>query len=431
MTYRQALRYLDSFINYEAKDDYNYKDSFSLDRMARLASLLGDPQESVRSVHIAGTKGKGSTCAMVQSILKHAGFNVGLYTSPHLSSFTERIRINDRLISERDVACFLGKVKSAVDRMKDDIPSFFEVYTAVAFLYFKEKKVDYAVYEVGLGGRLDATNIVEPLVSVITPISYEHTDKLGHTLGQIASEKAGIIKKDSVCVVAPQEKEALDAIKNIAEQKNTRLIIIGRDVHFKEMRSDESGEVFAVRGSLAIYPRLATSLIGAHQIANASGAIAAIEVLISKGAIVPKSAIVRGLKYVKWPGRLEIVSKRPYIVLDGAQNRASAHVLKNAVNKIFNYKKLILVLGVSGDKDIKGILRELLPISDKVILTKSRMVNRAMDPAKIIKFIAKSKDVRLTANVSEALRMAKAGARPSDMILVTGSLFVVGEAREL
>ena len=221
MTYPEALRYLESFINYEKMDGYNYKSSLKLERMKRLAALLGDPQNSAKSVHIAGTKGKGSTASYVYSILKSAGFRTGLYTSPHLVDFRERIRIggpstspgqsrakpgDDRLISEKDLSSIVEKIRDVVDSsMKNDKPSLFEICTALAYIYFKEKKADLVVYETGLGGRLDATNIIEPLVCAITPLSYEHTDKLGDTLEEIAGEKCGIIKSGSICVSAPRQ----------------------------------------------------------------------------------------------------------------------------------------------------------------------------------------------------------------------------------
>ncbi|MDO8535402.1 MAG: Mur ligase family protein, partial [Candidatus Omnitrophota bacterium] len=199
MTYREALKYLDSFINYEQIGSYDYKASLKLERMKRFVSLLGDPQKNTRCVHVAGSKGKGSTAVYLYSILRQAGFNTGLYTSPHLITFRERIRINDELISEEDLSRILTNIKETIEsHMKDEMPTFFEVYTAIAYLYFKEKNVDFAVYEVGLGGRLDATNVIEPLACAITPISYEHTDKLGHTLSEIAAEKCGIIKDNAV-----------------------------------------------------------------------------------------------------------------------------------------------------------------------------------------------------------------------------------------
>ena len=436
MTYPEALQYLNSFINYERETRYDYNKSFKLDRIRRIARLLGDPHREVPSIHVAGTKGKGSTAAIIQSILTQAGFRAGLYTSPHLASFRERIKIGGALIGEEDVSCLLKKIKRVVDRMEEEPPSFFEVYTALAYLYFKEKKADIAVYETGLGGRLDATNIIEPLVSVITPISYEHTDRLGSTLREIASEKGGIIKEGGICVLAPQEEEALGALERICEEKKARIVLVGRDVRARELSADEEKEVFSVLSPSAEYPRLEMSLLGSHQVVNAATAIAAVEALREHGITVAPAAIEKGVAAASWPGRLEVVSRGPFVLLDGAQNKASAKVLSSAVKKIFRdrgkYKDLVLVLGVSKDKDIKGILDELLPIADRVILTKSKIVERATEPSAVRAFInAGTKDVVLTANVKEALDKAYSKANSEDLILVTGSLFVVGEAREL
>ena len=436
MTYQEATEYLNSFINYERETRYDYNISFKLDRIRRIARLLGDPHREVPSIHVAGTKGKGSTSAIIQSILTQAGFKTGLYTSPHLVSLRERIRIGGTLIAEDDVARLLEKVKIIVEKMRGDEPSFFEVCTALAYLYFKEKKADIAVYETGLGGRLDATNIIEPLVSVITPISYEHTDRLGSTLREIASEKGGIIKEGGICVLAPQEEEALGVLERICEAKKARIVLVGRDVRARELSADEEKEVFSVSSPSAEYPRLETRLIGSHQVVNAATAIAAIEALREHGIRVAPAAIEKGVAAASWPGRLEVVSRWPFVLLDGAQNKASANVLSSAVKKIFRdrgkYKDLVLVLGVSKDKDIKGILEELLPIADRVILTKSKIVERAAEPSAVRAFInAGTKDVVLTANVKEALDKAYSKANSEDLILVTGSLFVVGEAREL
>ena len=433
MTYQEALRYLDQFINYENTDSYSYKSSFKLERMWRLCSLLGDPQKDVRSIHVAGTKGKGSTSAIIHSILKNSGFKTGLYTSPHLSSFRERIRIDDELIAEDDVGGILDTIKKAVDGMGDDKPSFFEIYTALAFLYFKREGVDFAVYEVGLGGRLDATNVIDPLVCAITPISYEHTNILGDTLAGIAHEKAGIIKENSICVSAPQEKEALGVIENVCREKGVGLVLVGRDIKFKETKASDEEEVFEVSSLFGKHDNLHMKLLGAHQVVNSAVAIGAVEALRLSGASVGKDAIKRGIESVRWPGRLEVVRKRsPRVVLDGAQNKASADALARSVRKIFKYDKLILVLGVSKDKDIKGILKELVPISDIIILTKSKVINRAMDPALIRSLITPaSKDVIVTQGVEDALDKAMSKAGPSDLILVTGSLFVVGEARKI
>ncbi len=435
MTYPEALEYLDSFINLEKLDKYNYKVSFKLERMKRLAALLGDPQRSVRSIHIAGSKGKGSTASYVHSILGSSGFKIGLYTSPHLASLRERIRIGDELISEEDLAQILGQIRMAVESsMNDDRPTFFEIYTAIAFAYFKNKRVDLAVYEVGLGGRLDATNLIEPLVSAITPLSYEHTDKLGDTLKEIAIEKCGIIKTGSICVSAPQEEEALKVIEEACKEKKSRLILIGRDIKLRESASDEDSNTFGVSGPFGVYEDLKTSLIGPHQTVNAATAIGIIEALRLQNVTVPVDAVRNGIKNAKWPGRLEVIKRRPFVILDGAHNKASALILVEAVKKIFKYRKLILVLGVSKDKDINGILGQLLPESDTIILTKSKVLPRALDPVKIKEEISNMKndvkDVILTGNTEEALSRALSVASPDDLILVTGSLFIVGEVRE-
>jgi len=432
MTYREALKYLDSFVNFEKSDGYNYKTSFKLERMKRLAALLGDPQRSVRSIHIAGSKGKGSTASYVHSILGSAGFKTGLYTSPHLVSFRERIRIGGELISEEDLARILGRIKRVLESsMKDGRPTFFEIYTALAYIYFKERRADLAVYEVGLGGRLDATNLVESLISAITPLSYEHTDKLGDTLEEITTEKCGIIKRGSICVSAPQERPALKVIEDICKERKVRLILVGRDIKFKELASDENSNTFGVSGLFREYEGLKTSLIGPHQMVNAATAIGIIEALRLQKVIIPEKAVRNGIRDARWPGRLEIVDRRPFVLLDGAHNKASARILVEAVKKIFKFRKLILVFGVSKDKDVKGILEELMPLSDFIVLTKSKVPERAMEPVKIRETLEQIRNDRSTIiapNVKEALNIARLNTSPDDLILVTGSLFVVGEA---
>ncbi len=440
MTYREALTYLDSLINYEKKTDYDYKESIKLDRMRRLLGLLDNPHKGIRSIHVAGTKGKGSTAAIIHSILMSAEYKTGLYTSPHLVSFRERIRVGDELISEGSISALLEKVKGAVEKMYDERPSFFEVYTAVAFLYFRQEGVDFAVYETGLGGRLDATNIVEPLVAVITPISYEHTDKLGDTLALIANEKAGIIKAGCVCISAPQEKEALGVIENRCSENGVKLMLVGRDITLTESGSSEDGELFSVKSFFDGYIDLETRLLGGHQLENAAAAIGAAEALRYHDIVIRNEAIRAGVSSAAWPGRFEIVGKRPYVVLDGAQNRASARALAAAVKRIFGpdkkrYERLILVFGISNDKDIAGVLEEVAPISDTVIITKAKVAGRAAEPLFIEKKLAPIKgaprDIQLTAGVGEALDRALRMAGERGLVVVTGSLFVVGEAREI
>ena len=448
MTFKEAQEYLNSFINYETKVEFPYKESFRLERMTDFLESLGNPQGAIKSIHIAGTKGKGSTCAYVANILKEAGFKTGLYTSPHLNTFRERIRILDNktqdlkpesyfsgMISEDDVCVYVEKIKQAVDRFNEksqwDKLSFFEAYTALAFLYFKDKNTDFVVLETGLGGRLDATNAADSLVCAITPISFEHTQKLGNTLESIATEKAGIIKKKNQIVVsAIQPDEALRAIRKRCQEFDAKLYVVGKDIFFEELFSDISGQVFNYFDSFSEYANLRTGLVGHHQLINAATAIGIIDALRLFNFIVPSDAIKRGLETTFWPGRFEVIDKDPFVILDGAQNAASAEALKDTIKKIFGDKKVILILGVSQDKDLKGICKALEPIAKTVILTKADNA-RASEPKKLAEFFPKNKNIKITSSVKEAVELSRSISKKTDIILITGSLFVVGEAREL
>ncbi|MDD5596034.1 MAG: bifunctional folylpolyglutamate synthase/dihydrofolate synthase [Candidatus Omnitrophica bacterium] len=442
MTYPQAIKYLETFINYEKLTDYPYKESLKLERIKDFLRAIGDPQESLKCIHIAGTKGKGSTSAFITYILRSAGFKVGLYTSPHLSDFRERIRVLrepgagsrepgdfEGMVSQKDLTRLVKKIKPAIEKYNQKSKygplSFFEVYTALAFVYFLEQKTDFAVLETGLGGRLDATNVVNPLVCAITPISYEHTQKLGNSLREIATEKAGIIKDcQAIVISAPQEKEAQEVIETKCRKSGVKLYTIGKEIKYLRR-----GDSFTVKGLLRGYAGLKTSLIGEHQLINASVAVGVIEALASQGAGVDASAIKRGIAQTLWPGRCEIISKNPLIILDGAQNIASAAALKEAIKKNFRYRNLILVLGISSDKDLRGICRELADLADKVILTKANNP-RAASPERLAGNFAQ-KENYLTYSLKEAKELALSLAGKQDLILVTGSLFVVGEFRDV
>ncbi|MEI8175480.1 MAG: folylpolyglutamate synthase/dihydrofolate synthase family protein [Candidatus Omnitrophota bacterium] len=433
MDYQVAIEYLNSFINYEKINRFDYGSSFRLTRMRRLAASLGDPQRSLRCIHIAGTKGKGSTAAMTASILRHAGFKTGLYTSPHLISFRERISINDEAIGESDLARLVSLMRPAIEGLgvsEDDRPTFFEVYTALALLFFKEKAVDLAVIEVGMGGRLDATNIIEPLCCAITPISLEHTQILGATVRAIAVEKAGIVKEGIPCVSAPQEADVAAVLRDVCAHKKSLLREVGRDILFEEEVSGASQRRLhlRVRGACGEYPHLESGLLGDHQMVNAATAIGLVEYLRTYDIIIPYSAVRDGLREVKWPGRFQIIGPEASIIVDGAQNSASARSLKEAVKKTFGKPRLILVLGFSQDKDIAGVCDELVPISNEVILTKAASP-RAQEPEVIMRSIKKK--VRVTRSVPEALALAGKLAGSDALILVTGSLFVVGEVLQL
>ncbi len=402
---------------------------------------INNPQQSLRCVHIAGTKGKGSTCAFIAYILKAAGFKTGLYTSPHLSDFRERIRILnpkrrtripqpefEGMIPKNALTNLVEKIKPAIEkynRICEYGPlSFFEVYTALAFMYFKKMQVDFVVLETGLGGRLDATNAVNPCVCVITPISYEHTRQLGNSLREITAEKAGIIKSNGVVITAPQAEEARRVLRGRCAELGAKLYEVGKDITFRKTKNG-----FSVEGVFMKYPNLKLRLLGGYQLINAAAALGAVEALRHYNIKINSTAIKNGFYNTAWPGRCEIVLQKPYVVLDGAQNIASAGALKQAINENFKYNKLTLVLGVSKDKDIKGICRIFYNLADKVILTKADNPRAAL-PETIERYF-KGKETYLTNSVKEAMALATAKVNPEDLILVAGSLFVVGAAREL
>ena len=440
MTYPESIQYLESFVNYEKLSVYPYKESLKLERIRDFLAKIDNPQDALKCLHIAGTKGKGSTSAFLAYILRRAGYKTGLYTSPHLSDFRERIRIlapNSKLkipnlefegmISEKEVALLIERLKPAIEdynkHSKYGPLSFFEVYTSLAFVYFKEERVDFAVLETGLGGRLDATNVVNPLVAAITPISYEHTQKLGNTLGKIAAEKAGIIKERELSVIsAPQEKEAAAVIKNKCIEAGVKLYEVGKDITYQK----GNGE-FKINGVLGEYPGLKIKLLGEHQLINASVAVGAIEALKYHNIGIGYDAIKRGLCNTIWPGRCEILSYDPLVVLDGAQNIASMRALKEAVKENFKYKRLVLVLGISSDKDIKGICNEIYDLADEIIVTCADNP-RAIEPGVLAGYF-NGKKVHITDNVRQAKESVFRLAKHGDLTLVCGSLFVVGEFR--
>ncbi len=431
MDFRESLEYLMKYADYERLPRSGIV--WDLGRIERLLKRLGDPQYAARAVHVAGTKGKGSTSAMIASILRQAGYRVGLYTSPHLLSFTERIRVDGRPIDEVDWARLVEVVRPHVEAENalGDLGELttFEILTAMAFLHFRDVRADYQVVEVGLGGRLDATNVVRPEVGVITSISYDHTDVLGDTLAKIAGEKAGIIKPGATVVSAPQAAEAMAVIERACLEKGAPLVKVGRDVTWRQAGFDETGQDFHVKGRRRGYDLL-IPLLGGHQLENAASAVAVAEVLAEKDGNITPQAIIEGLRVVEWPGRLQVLRRRPWLVVDGAHNAYSMHRLGGALRAYFAYDHLMLILGFSGDKDIAGMVNEVTGMSGDIILAASRHP-RSVKPALLAEeFRRHGVAPRLAGSVGEAVRLALAGAGPGDLICGTGSMFVVAEVME-
>ena len=404
----------------------------SLGPVSQLLDRLNNPQEQYRTVIVGGTNGKGSIAAMISSILSEGGEKVGLYTSPHLIDIRERIRVNGRLISKKEIAGLIEKVRGEV---KEDV-TYFEFVTALAFLHFCRSNVDMAVLEVGMGGRLDATNLVIPEVSVISNVSLEHREYLGNNLEAVAREKGGIIKDGGLCITAAKQKSVLKALENICNDRRARLYRVGKDVKIRETKRLRHGgncapekNTFSYRGIVKNYSNLVCPLIGRHQLENAAVALGTIDLLTAKGLDVDDRAVTHGLRNVQWEGRLEVLQNSPMLVVDGAHNPAGASVLRRALKENFSYRKLIILFGVLGDKDYRTMLKKLAPLADRLILTKSEE-KRGMHPKDVLPVAKIYMDsVEVVENSREALSRAFAFAGKDDLICVTGSLFLVGEIK--
>lgn len=434
LTFADATRYLSSFTNYERQPQVPYtRETFNLDAFETFLAHLENPHQRLNSIVVAGTKGKGSTAAMIASIAQASGLKVGLYSSPHLCSIRERIQVDGKMISEGDFAALVTQLLPHLEapgpgEMRG-LRTFFEILTAMALIHFRAVRVDLAVLEVGLGGRLDATNVVTPLLSVITPISLDHTDILGETIPLIAREKAGIIKPQGLAVVAPQPPEALAVIRAVCASQGARLVDVEREVHWRPVHSSWRGSVFALESPIRSYPRLEIPLAGPHQILNAATAIVAVEQLEAQGLPIVQEGISQGLRRVRWEGRLETVSRQPWVVLDGAHNRDSARRVREALATCFAYRRLILVLGIAANKDLEGIIEELVPLASQTIATQAEPA-RAAPPQRLAELACKwTAHVLVQEDVREALVQAVALAEAEDLVLVTGSLYLVGDAK--
>jgi dihydrofolate synthase/folylpolyglutamate synthase len=439
MTYEEALAFWYRRTNYEVRAAQ--PDDLKLDRMRGLLRYLGDPHRRVRAVHVAGSKGKGSTAAMLAAVLRQAGYRTGLFTSPHLSRVEERIQIDGATITRDELASLMAEIRTAVEAYEaknpgeGEAPTFFEIVTALGFLHFVRRRVDVAVLEVGLGGRFDSTNVCCPLVSVITSISFDHTRQLGNTLERIAGEKAGIVRP-GVCVVSGvRTQEARRVIEAAALAEGAPLVELDRDFHY----AHQPGHVTAdhvqlprvqVTTQRRAWPELEVGLIGEHQAANAAVAVAAVELLREQGLIIPDPAVAGGLAGVCWPARMEVVAQRPMVVLDCAHNVASAQALVDTLETSFAPKTRRLVFAASNDKDMPGMLAVLGPHFHHVYLTRFSTSPRCADPAPLADFLKQAKvSCSIHACAPEALAAARRDCSAEDLVCVTGSVFLAGELR--
>lgn len=431
-TYAEAMDYLYSFVNWEVSRHMRYSpEVMTLARPRQVLADLGNPHEAYPIIHVTGTKGKGSVGAMCAASLEAAGLRVGLYSSPHLQDFRERFRVNNVLISEQELFDLITAVRPFVDNVPDI--TWFEVTTAIAFLYFAQQKVDAAVVEVGLGGRLDATNVVTPVVSVITSLSYDHTYLLGDLLAAIAREKGGIIKPGVPVVTAPQAPEALAVLTEIAAEKEAPLTVVGQDWYYTPGWSTWNRQEFtAWRAGQEPQP-FCTVLPGEHQALNAALALAVLDVVRQAGLPVTTDHARTGFMRVDWPGRLEVVEHEPLMVLDAAHNAASARRLVAALTDLFPQRPLALIFGASADKDIDGMFEALLPVVDHLIVAQA-VHPRALAPDDLV---VKAYQMNFAGSVDkipsvvDALDQASRLVGPEGLICVTGSLFIVGEMREV
>jgi dihydrofolate synthase/folylpolyglutamate synthase len=440
--FQEALDYLYSFIDYSVERSYRYSpEVFDLGRVRELLGSLGDPQDAYPTFHVAGTKGKGSVSALLASSLRAAGYRTGLYTSPHLLRFTERIQVDGVEIPKRAIVELVEALRPKVA----EVPGLttYEIATALGFMFFQRERVDCAVIEVGLGGRLDATNVIEPIVSVITSLSYDHMHLLGNTLSEIAGEKAGIIKPGVPVVLAPQQREAELVVERVASEMGSPLIRVGHDWLFAPGSRGLNGQSLSVWSAaeqplMDAYvqsagddewtpPRFEIPLLGHHQVVNAATAYAALQVANDRGLRVSTDAIRQGFRDVSWPGRFQILSQSPTVVVDSAHNRDSALKLRIALDDYFPGRPVTLVFGASADKDIPGMLDELAPRISRLIVTQA-VHPRAADPDDMAELgRGHGLRVEVIVPVAAALDRALARRRPDEVILAAGSLFVAGE----
>ncbi|MDO5038408.1 folylpolyglutamate synthase/dihydrofolate synthase family protein [Clostridium sp.] len=425
MNYKQAMDYI--------KEVGNFGSNYGLERTERILEILGNPHKKIKCIHIAGTNGKGSTTSIINSILIEEGFKVGMYTSPFLEEFEERIQINKENIKKEDLAISVETVKEAVDKVIEEgysHPTEFEIITCLMFEYFYKNKVDYAVIEVGLGGRLDSTNVVSPILTVITSIGLDHTNLLGNTIEEIAREKGGIIKNNVPLILYPQKESVKKEILKIAKEKNSKVYIVNeKNSKLISINKEKFYQNIEVKGLKKDY-KLKLRLLGEHQVLNCNVAINAVEVL-SKIEDFNINNIEKGVFNAKWIGRLEVLRENPLIVIDGAHNIQGIKMLKKNILEYFDYDDMYLLIGILSDKQVDDMIKEIVPLSKKVIaLTPhSDRAELASELREHIKMV--NKNVLSFEDYNEGLEEILKDAKENDLILVTGSLYMIGDMRKI
>ncbi|NDJ77648.1 MAG: bifunctional folylpolyglutamate synthase/dihydrofolate synthase [Chloroflexi bacterium] len=431
-SFSEAVDYLYGFIDWEvARHVRNAPGVMTLDRPRAVLAGVGDPQARYPIIHIARTKGKGSVGAMCAAALQAAGLKTGLYSSPHLQDFRERFRVNNTLISHDDFTALVNELGPVLSTVPD--VTWFEATTALAFLHFARQEVDIVVAEVGLGGRLDSTNVVDPLVTVITSLSYDHTQLLGSSLADIAREKGGIIKPGVPVVSAPQPLEALAVLQVICDERDAPLTLVGRDWQFTPGSGTWNGQSFTAGPAGQPATAYCTNLPGEHQALNATVALATLAHVRQHGIPVDDAAMQTGLQRVDWPGRLEVVQRDPLLVLDAAHNAASARRLRAALEDLFPQRPLALIFGASAGKDVEGMFRVLLPLVDHLIVAQA-VHPRALSADELMSVaqqVGYAGPVEGIPDMGTALARAAAVVGPQGMVCTTGSLFVIGEMRSV
>jgi len=435
-TYKEAIKYLSERTDYEKEMSPRYNTmTFNLDRMEKLLSLLGNPHQKVRTIHIAGTKGKGSTATMLAKMLESNDYKVGLYTSPHVVNLHERIMVNSKMISEAELLDLLNRIYAPVEKIaKTDPPSFFELMTAMAFMHFANVKTDIAVIETGLGGRLDSTNVIRPEVVGITSLSIDHQLQLGNTIASIAKEKAGIFKNGIPIITVPQDPEAMRVLKSQALAVKAPLSVTGTDIdfsyRFETSREHGPHTRVCLTTKTSKFEHLRVPLHGKHQAINCGLALAMLDKLKSSGYKIDNGKAAEGLNNVTLAGRMEMICEDPRIMIDGAHNAASIQALIEAIGQNIPYDSMIIIFGCNNDKDIKGMLFQLQYGADKAIFTRSNSV-KAMPPQDLADMYTEicGKMCQTAASLGEALQLSKSAISKEDLICITGSFYLIGQAK--